>query len=46
MSFSQGAEIAFCSGPRNKDEMEQKIINLYDEFTQGGMNRREFLERL
>ena len=26
--------------------MDQKIINLYDEFTHGGMNRREFLDRL
>jgi len=26
--------------------MDQKIINLYDRFTHGGMNRREFLDRL
>jgi len=26
--------------------MDQRIINLYDRFTHGGMNRREFLERL
>ncbi len=26
--------------------MDQKIIDLYDEFTHGGMNRREFLDRL
>jgi len=26
--------------------MDQKIIDLYDRFTHGGMNRREFLERL
>ena len=26
--------------------MEQKIIDLYDEFTHGGMDRRDFLERL
>ncbi len=26
--------------------MDQKIINLYDEFTHGGMNRRQFLDRL
>ncbi len=26
--------------------MDQKIIDLYDEFTHGGMDRRDFLERL
>jgi carboxymethylenebutenolidase len=26
--------------------MDQKIINLYDRFTHGGLNRREFLDRL
>ena len=26
--------------------MDQRIINLYDHFTHGGMNRREFLDRL
>ena len=26
--------------------MDQRIINLYDNFTHGGMNRREFLDRL
>jgi len=26
--------------------MDQKIINLYDNFTHGGMNRREFMDRL
>ena len=26
--------------------MDQKIVNLYDRFTHGGMNRREFLDRL
>jgi carboxymethylenebutenolidase len=26
--------------------MDPKIINLYDEFTHGGMNRRDFMERL
>jgi carboxymethylenebutenolidase len=26
--------------------MDQKIIDLYDRFTHGGMNRREFLDRL
>lgn len=26
--------------------MDQKIINLFDGFTHGGMNRREFMERL
>ena len=26
--------------------MDQKIINLYDQFTHGGMSRREFLDRL
>jgi carboxymethylenebutenolidase len=26
--------------------MDQKIINLYDRFTHGGMNRRDFLDRL
>lgn len=26
--------------------MDQQIINLYDRFTHGGMNRREFLDRL
>jgi carboxymethylenebutenolidase len=26
--------------------MDQKIINLYDRFTHGGMSRREFLDRL
>ena len=26
--------------------MDQRIINLYDDFTHGGMNRRDFLERL
>jgi carboxymethylenebutenolidase len=27
-------------------KMDQRIINLYDQFTHGGMNRRTFLERL
>jgi carboxymethylenebutenolidase len=26
--------------------LDQRIINLYDEFTHGGMNRRDFLDRL
>ena len=26
--------------------MDQRIINLYDKFTHGGMNRRDFLDRL
>src|SRR5262249_31983330 len=26
--------------------MDQRIINLYDRFTHGGMNRRDFLDRL
>ena len=26
--------------------MDQKIINLYDTFTHGGMSRRDFLDRL
>src|SRR5438445_511222 len=26
--------------------MDQRIINLYDRFTHGGINRREFLDRL
>ena len=26
--------------------MDQRIINLYDRFTHGGMSRREFLDRL
>src|SRR5471030_2971334 len=26
--------------------MDQKIIDLYDSFTHGGMNRRQFLDRL
>ena len=26
--------------------MDQRIINLYDHFTHGGMNRRAFLDRL
>ena len=26
--------------------MDQRIINLYDNFTHGGMNRRDFLDRL
>lgn len=26
--------------------MDQKIIDLYDAFTHGGMNRRDFLNRL
>src|SRR5689334_7100047 len=26
--------------------MDQKIINLYDRFTHGGMSRRKFLDRL
>jgi carboxymethylenebutenolidase len=28
------------------NKVDQKIINLYDEFTHGGMNRRQFLDRL
>ena len=27
-------------------KVDQQIINLYDEFTHGGMNRRQFLDRL
>ena len=26
--------------------MDQKIVDLYDSFTHGGMNRRQFLDRL
>lgn len=26
--------------------MDQKIINLFDRFTHGGMNRRDFMEKL
>ena len=26
--------------------MDQKIIDLFDEFTHGGMDRRDFLDRL
>ena len=26
--------------------MDQRIIDLYDSFTHGGINRREFLDRL
>ena len=26
--------------------MDQRIIDLYDRFTHGGMNRRQFLDRL
>jgi carboxymethylenebutenolidase len=26
--------------------MDQRVINLYDRFTHGGINRREFLDRL
>src|SRR2546427_4774310 len=29
-----------------QDDMDQKIINLYDRFTHGGLSRREFLDRL
>jgi carboxymethylenebutenolidase len=29
-----------------EDPMDQRIINLYDNFTHGGMNRRDFLDRL
>jgi carboxymethylenebutenolidase len=31
---------------RRRDAVDQTIINLYDRFTHGGMNRREFLDRL
>lgn len=26
--------------------MDQRIVDLYDSFTHGGMNRRDFLDRL
>ena len=26
--------------------MDQRIINLYDDFTHGGMSRRDFMDRL
>ncbi len=29
-----------------KPHLDQRIINLYDRFTHGGMNRRDFLDRL
>src|SRR6266849_4262868 len=29
-----------------RQTMDQRIINLYDSFTHGGMNRREFLDQL
>src|SRR6266700_6029010 len=29
-----------------RTSMNQQIINLYDRFTHGGMNRRDFLDRL
>src|SRR5712671_6936579 len=31
---------------KGEPPMDQNIINLYDRFTHGGMNRREFLDRL
>ena len=30
----------------NQRNMDQRIINLYDQFTHGGMSRRDFLDRL
>ncbi len=32
--------------PKNAPHLDQRIINLYDRFTHGGMNRRDFLDRL
>src|SRR5438128_8267138 len=29
-----------------QDDMDQKIINLYDRFTHGALSRRDFLDRL
>jgi len=31
---------------RRETTMDQRIIDLYDSFTHGGMNRRQFLDRL
>jgi carboxymethylenebutenolidase len=32
--------------PARENVMDQRIINLYDNFTHGGMSRRDFLDRL
>src|SRR6478736_10394300 len=32
--------------PPGGESMDQRIIDLYDDFTHGGMNRRAFLDRL
>src|SRR5262249_61353593 len=33
-------------GKSLEERMDQRIINLYDRFTHGGMSRRDFLDRL
>src|SRR3954469_22796336 len=33
-------------GATGRTPVDQRIINLYDQFTHGGINRREFLDRL
>src|SRR5262249_9197553 len=34
------------NAPLGRTLMDQRIINLYDEFTHGDMNRRDFMDRL
>ena len=40
------AVLYWRSGRGRGNTVDQKIISLYDRFTHGGMNRREFLDRL
>src|SRR5262245_27187262 len=42
---ARGSRCYYGSGAR-ETAMDQRIINLYDRFTHGGMNRREFLDKL
>src|SRR5262245_33105776 len=41
-----GRGVMMGPGQRPEDAMDQRIINLYDRFTRGGMTRRDFLDRL
>lgn len=43
---SRAGAVGLRGQPHKERSLDQRIINLYDRFTHGGMNRRAFLDRL
>ena len=46
IGIAVAAAVLSCFQNTREKPVDQKIINLYDRFTHGGMTRREFLDRL